>query len=104
MLFLLLAHEADPSASRPPEKLKPIFSYEDYPAEAVRNHWEGTVVADLTISVKGLPTACRIVKSSGHKVLDDKTCELLITRAKFLPPKDKSGRPTEDTVRTPPVN
>jgi len=85
------------------EKLKPIFTYDDYPAEAVLNRWQGTVGTELTVGPDGSPTACRITKSSGYKVLDDKTCELLMTRAKFLPAKDKDGKPKEDIVQVPPV-
>jgi protein TonB len=83
---------------------KPIFSYTDYPPEAVFNHWEGTVVADLTISAKGKPTACRIVKSSGHEVLDSATCDLILKRARFKPAEDEHGAPRESTYRTPPIN
>ena len=85
------------------EKLRPIFTYDDYPAEAVRNRWQGTVGTELTVGPDGSPTACRITKSSGYKVLDDKTCELLMTRAKFMPPKDKDGKPKEDIFQVPPV-
>lgn len=102
-LFLLQA-AATPSVPAPPAHPKAIFSYDDYPAEAVRNHWEGTVIADLTISPAGTPTACRIVESSGHSILDEKTCDLLIRRARFTPEKDKNGNPIESHFRTPPIN
>jgi TonB family protein len=85
------------------EKLRPIFSYEDYPPEALRQRWQGTVVTELTVATNGFPKACRVTKSSGYKILDDKTCELLITRAKFLPAKDEQGNPKEDIVHVPPV-
>jgi protein TonB len=85
------------------EKLRPIFTYDDYPPEAVRQRWQGTVVTELTVGTKGSPTACRVTKSSGYKILDDTTCELLMTRAKFLPAKDGQGNPKEDIVHVPPV-
>ena len=97
MLLLFLALASAPALDPP----KPIFSYQDYPAEALRNRWQGSVVADLTISAEGRPTACRIVKSSGHKVLDDVTCKLIMTRARFTPAKDQTGKPKESTLRTP---
>lgn len=102
MLLLFLAQAAAVPPSPPPPP-RPIFTNADYPPEAVRNRWEGTVVADLTISVEGVPTACRIVKSSGHKVLDDATCDLIIRRARFVPAKDSGGNPKSDTFRTPPI-
>lgn len=81
MFLLFLAQAAAAPPARPP-KLVPIFSYYDYPAEALRHHWEGTVVAEISVSADGNPTACRILKSSGHKILDDDlqlrdaTCEV----------------------------
>jgi len=95
--LIAIAQTSSPSPSHP------IFTAADYPPEAIRNHWEGVVVADLSISVEGRPTACRIVQSSGHKVLDDATCDLIMHRAKFAPAKDAAGNSTTDTFRTPPV-
>ena len=58
---------------------------------------QGTVVADLLIGTDGTPKSCTIIKSSNHQVLDDTTCTLLVTRAKFAPTIDKkTGRPIED--------
>jgi protein TonB len=100
MLWLILASAAAP----PPPPAKPLLSYEDYPAEALRNHWEGKVIADLTISPEGKVSACKIVKSSGHQILDDATCNIMIKRARFAPARDSNGNPVEDHFRTPPVN
>jgi protein TonB len=80
-----------------------LFSYEDYPSEAVRNHWQGTVIADLTISPDGRVSACRIIQSSGHKVLDDATCGIMSRRAFFTPARDNQCNPIESTYRTPPI-
>jgi protein TonB len=101
-LFLALASvlsQATDAAAKP----RPIFTIDDYPADALRNRWQGVVVADLTISPEGKATACRIVKSSGYKVLDDRTCKILIERPTFVPDKDENGRPRESTLRTPPI-
>lgn len=82
---------------------RPLISSNDYPGEAVRRRWEGDVVADLTISPAGRVSTCRIVKSSGHSILDDTTCKIMLERAVFLPAADKDGRPVMDTLRTPPI-
>ena len=102
-LFAFAAAAVSLSTSSFAERLKPLFTYDDYPAEAVRNHWQGVVVTELKVGVTGSPTACRVIKSSGYQILDDKTCELLMRRAKFSPPKDKDGNPIEDIVKVPPV-
>jgi periplasmic protein TonB len=89
----------------PPGSPKPgIFSYDDYPPEALRNGWEGTVQAELTVNEQGAVEICRIIQSSGHEVLDAATCGLIIRRARFTPAKDESGKPIKDTVTSPPIN
>jgi protein TonB len=103
MLLLFLAHLAGSLGSAPPTPPKAIFSRDDYPPEAVRHHWQGKVVADLTISAEGSVTACHIVKSSGYQVLDDATCDLLRRRAKFKSATDPNVKPVESRVQTPPV-
>lgn len=105
-LFLALAQiviTGPPATNPPPQPADYIFSGQDYPTDAVRNHWEGTVLVDVLIGTDGSPKSCAIVKSSGHRLLDDTTCNLIMTRAKFAPPKDKSGNPTEEHFQPPKV-
>ena len=104
LLLVFLAQAAvPPTCTQPPPADRAIFSRDDYPPEALRHRWEGTVVADLTVGEFGGVCACKIVKSSGHKALDDGTCDLLIQRARFKPPKDKDGNPVTVIERTPPI-
>jgi TonB family protein len=108
MLLLLLAMASESLAPAPPplvggQSVVSIFSVDDYPKEAMAHGWQGTVVAELTVSSAGRVSKCRIVRSSGHQVIDDKTCEILSARARFIPAKDIDGRPTVDTLRTPPI-
>src|ERR1041384_893254 len=94
MLFALLFHaavSAAPPSTADPERSKPVLGMMDYPPEALRNHRQGSVVAELTVSPQGRATECRIVRSSGHKVLDDATCDLMIQRARFSPARDSQG-------------
>ena len=104
LLFLLAQSLFYGDGTPPPPRPQGIFSYQDYPVEALRNHWEGSVVAELTVNERGAVTVCKIVKSSGHEVLDATTCNLLIQRAKFKPAMDDAGRPRNDLVQTPPIN
>lgn len=55
----------------------------DYPPAAIFNRQEGIVVFQLVVNVDGTPSQCTIVESSGHPVLDTKTCELMMDRARF---------------------
>ena len=104
MLLLFLAQATYfGSGTPPPPRPQGIFSYEDYPAEALLNRWEGSVIADLTVNERGAVAACHIIKSSGHEVLDEATCKLLIERARFKPATDKDGKPIKDMYRTPSI-
>ncbi len=112
MTLLLLAELAVAMSVAAPEipatrarpKFGALLSAADYPGEAVRHGWQGDVVADLTISPEGRVSTCRIVTSSGHGLLDEATCKIMLKRAKFYPARDKDGRPVADTLRTPPIN
>lgn len=88
----------------PPDHRRYIFSAEDYPPEAVRNHWEGKVKVELFVGADGSPKSCSIIRSSGHKLLDDTTCGLIMSRAKFVADKDKAGNAVESHFRPPSVS
>lgn len=95
-----LARTVSPdSPSAPP----PLFTSRDYPAEARRQGWQGKVIADVTVGVDGRPTACKIVKSSGYAILDERTCDILRTRPRFVIAHDEKGMAIEQTLRTPPI-
>jgi len=105
--LLLLAAIPDPPAPSLPngsQSVVSLFSYDDYPTEALRNGEEGTVIVDLIIRTDGRPRACRIIRSSGHPTLDLATCNIMLRRARFSPARDSNGNPVEDTFRTPPVS
>jgi protein TonB len=104
LLFLAVFGQSAPTGTPPvvPQVLR-LFSVNDYPVEALQNHWEGSVIADLTVSPKGVITDCRIVKSSGYTLLDRTTCNILHRRAQFRPFRDPDGKPTQTIIRTPPI-
>jgi TonB family protein len=68
-----------------------MLSAGDYPAEAVRNGLQGAVDFEVDVSEVGIARACRIVGSGGSAVLDRRTCELVMTRAIFIPASDGQG-------------
>lgn len=92
MLFAFLAAAAAAAvvAAPPLPQAKPIdiatwFSGDDYPAEAVKAGAEGDVTFEADVDATGKPTACRIAKSSGSALLDQKTCEIVMTKGRFKP-------------------
>ena len=107
MLFAFLAQAAAtcPDAVPPAknEHPKAVITNDDYPAEAIRNHWEGVVRAKLSIDAAGHVVGCTIIQSSGYKVLDEATCNILIRRPRFNPAHDGNCNPIPATFITPPI-
>jgi TonB family protein len=104
MLFLLIAQAV--MATPPPPvstSVASLISNDDYPAEALRNDWQGRVKVRLRIGTDGRVRACRVVQSSGHAPLDLKTCEIMLVRARFTPARDKDGHAVEDDFLSPPI-
>nr|WP_302053866.1 energy transducer TonB [Sphingomonas tagetis] len=64
---------------------------DDYPPEALRQGWQGTVGFTLEVGPNGRPHACHVTTSSGTKLLDDAACALLMKRARFVPARDGTG-------------
>ena len=62
-----------------------------YPKRALAAGEEGLVAFRLTLDRAGHPTECQVTHSSGHKLLDNETCELLMMHAEYKPPKDSEG-------------
>jgi protein TonB len=77
--------------------LQSLISADDYPDSALRNEETGTVVVRLHIGTNGRVSGCDVVQSSGHTALDNATCRLLSSRARYTPAKLSDGQPTTDT-------
>jgi protein TonB len=70
---------------------------DDYPQDAIRNEQQGTTGFRLDIGPDGRVTNCTVTSSSGSSSLDNTTCRLLRSRARFTPATDSSGSKTSDT-------
>lgn len=57
----------------------------NYPARARAAGEQGTVRFKLTLDRAGNPTACVVTHGSGHSLLDNETCNLLLTHARYQP-------------------
>jgi TonB family protein len=95
--------EANVIARPPRGDLRPLFSADDYPAEAVKHDQEGSAQYLLLINEKGSVSGCHVVKPSGVPVLDAMGCQVFRQRAKFAPALDAKGTPVRIAVTTPPV-
>jgi protein TonB len=85
----------------PPQRaranLNSYFSTDDYPAAALRSNDQGTTGFRLTIGPNGRVTDCSVTSSSGSAALDQATCRILRSRARYTPARDSSGNPTSGT-------
>ena len=73
------------------------LSNADYPAAAIRRRAQGEVGFRLTVGASGQPTACTIISPSNDESLDQVTCALVLSRARFRPARNANGLPVEDT-------
>jgi len=82
----------------PPQRaranLNSYFSADDYPAAALRGEDQGTTGFSLTIGTSGRVEACTVTSSSGSAALDQATCRILRSRARYTPARDQNGNPT----------
>ena len=82
----------------PPQRaranLNSYFSADDYPAAALRGEDQGTTSFRLTIGPNGRVTDCAVTGSSGSTALDQATCRILRSRARYTPARGPDGNPT----------
>lgn len=74
-----------------PKGIASIFTTDDYPSSAVRNDEQGTSGVKFWVTKDGKARDCEIVESSGSKVLDQKTCSIIVLRSLFEPARTTSG-------------
>jgi TonB family protein len=72
------------------------FSQDDYPASALRGREEGTTRFRVEIDPTGRVSRCDVQQTSGSNALDNATCRILRSRARFLPAVDIEGNPASD--------
>lgn len=68
-----------------PQAIEPDswVSWKDYPSEALHSEVGGTVVVALTLNSSGRVDTCRVVVSSKVSSLDQKSCEVMSSRAHY---------------------
>jgi protein TonB len=77
--------------------LQGLFNTDDYPSDALSNEDEGSTTVRLSIGTDGRVTGCTVSSSSGSRSLDNATCRVLRSRARFTPAKLSNGQPTTDS-------
>ena len=84
---------------QPPQQLSGTILDSDYPAEAIRARAQGDTAIEVAVDALGRPSACTILSSSGHRALDEKSCDMVVTRFVWAPGRDEAGQPVAGTVR-----
>ena len=76
--------------------------FSEYPQRALAAGQQGLVGYKVKLDRDGWATECEVTKPSGHAVLDEETCRLILNRATFKGVRDGNGRRvavvTEGTV------
>lgn len=80
-----------------------VFSSDDYPEDALGQNQGGLTQYMLMIGKDGSVMDCVVAQSSGIASLDAMGCQVIRERAKFTPATDANGKPTVDTLVTPPI-
>jgi protein TonB len=88
----------EPARAR--SNLSSYISDSDYPAAAIRAEQQGTTGFRLSIGTDGRVTACSVTSSSGSSALDEATCRIMRSRARFTPAHDEHGNPMSDSYST----
>ncbi len=102
MMLAFVQTEALPPPPHRAEPRVPLQSYvarDDYPSSARQRAEEGTVTFDLAVGPYGRVTHCTIVRSSGSSALDNASCRIMRSRARFTPARDLHGNPVDDLGR-----
>src|SRR4051812_44187023 len=113
LLLALSAGQTPPitrTAAMPPappavraRSLQNLPSYvrvDDYPSGAWSRKEQGKVQFQLTISPAGRATGCHILRSSGSPELDNRTCRIMLERARFDPARNGRNTAVPDVIRS----
>ena len=76
--------------------LRRLFSWEDYPSEALAMGEGGSVRIALLVDEVGKVADCSVMETSGVAVLDAQSCAVVKERARFKPAIGKDGKPAKD--------
>lgn len=71
-----------------------------YPIDAVRNGLTGIVELEILVGVDGKPLEARVVRSSGHRVLDQAARKVVLSQWRFQPAV-RDGREVQALGRVP---
>ena len=90
--LLAAAPMAVPHGPVPITDGRPLVTSADYPIRSLAGLQEGMVQVRLTVNRNGEVDQCTVGISSGWPELDQNTCLLIATRARFHPARNARGQ------------
>lgn len=93
LAFLAASVAAPEAASGGPRLLNvgELVTADDYPLTSLRKDEQGDVTVRVQVDESGAVTSCKVAISSRHATLDEQTCSLFRSRARFAPKRDRRG-------------
>ena len=76
-----------------PARLIRNLNHGDYRQLAAGRMPNGRATVAITVDTEGLPTNCRVTRSSGDSAVDSGLCPLVVRRLRFRPAMDADRRP-----------
>jgi protein TonB len=70
----------------------------DYPDEAQRWGWSGTVLVEVSVTSEGLVDAVALSRTSGYQILDERALEVVRRVPRLFVPVQLRGRPQRAVV------
>lgn len=80
-----------PKGARPSNSSAGWITTNDYPRRPLIDHIEGSASYRLVIGTNGRVSSCELTRPSGNRALDDATCRLITSRARFESATDENG-------------
>ena len=74
-----------------PKLLRGRLFYSDLPRHLALQRQTLAVSVNYNVGLDGVPSDCRVIKSSGQPELDTLACELIEQRFRYSPAKDADG-------------
>ena len=72
--------------------------FQNYPPRALEAGEEGPVFFTVTLDKDAHPVTCQVTHGSGHPLLDQETCNLIVQHAVFNSARDANGRVARQTT------
>jgi TonB family protein len=89
---------ADPAAKVERDRQLSEIVFQNYPPRALAAGEEGPVFFTVTLDKDAHPTSCQVTHGSGHPLLDEETCNLIVQHAVFNSARDANGRVVRQTT------